>query len=232
VTVSSTPRVVFPPPPTLPSELKAVLEAERAGAAFLVFRDGEGTQRIASLGPGDRFTLGRGSGNEVVLAWDPNASRVHAALERVGGVWTLVDHGLSRNGSWVNGERIAGRRRLLDGDVVRVGDTTLHFRAPDVDAGEATVPDTTGYVPPELTPMQRRVLVALARPAGPPPRPDRRPRTRRSPPSSSCRSTGSRRTSAPSSRSSAWRGSRRTRSASPSCARGSPPAPSPAPRSS
>ncbi len=166
MTVSSTPRVVFPPPPTSPSELKAVLEAERAGAAFLVFRDGEGTQRIASLGPGDRFTLGRGSGNEVVLAWDPNASRVHAALERVGGVWTLVDDGLSRNGSWVNGERIAGRRRLLDGDVVRVGDTTIHFRAPDVDAGEATVPDTTGYVPPELTPMQRRVLVALARPCG------------------------------------------------------------------
>ncbi len=118
MTVSSTPRAVFPSPPTSPPELKAVLEARRAGAAFLVFRDGEGAQRIAALGPSDRLTIGRGPGNEVALAWDPNASRVHAALERVGGVWTLVDDGMSRNGSWVNGARVDGRRRLAAADVV------------------------------------------------------------------------------------------------------------------
>jgi len=166
VTVPYTVRAELPSPPTSPTELKAVLEAQRAGVAFLVLRDGEGVQRIVTLGPSDHLTIGRGPGNEVALAWDPNASRVHAALERVGGVWTLVDDGMSRNGSWVNGARVDGRRRLAAADVVRIGDTALTFHAPDEEAGEATVPDATGHPPPELTPMQRRVLVALARPCG------------------------------------------------------------------
>lgn len=157
---------MHPSPPTSPTELKAVIDAERAGAAFFVLRDGEGAQRITTLGPADRLMIGRGPANDVVLAWDPNASRLHATLERVGGVWTLVDDGLSRNGSWVNGVRLVGRRRLVEGDVVRIGDTTLTFHAGDEEAGDATVPDDAGYAPPELTPMQRRVLVALARPCG------------------------------------------------------------------
>ena len=37
---------------------------------------------------------------------------MHAALERVGDAWALIDDGLSHNGTWVNGERLIGRRRL------------------------------------------------------------------------------------------------------------------------
>ena len=55
---------------------------------------------------------------------------MHAALERLGGEWTVVDDGLSRNGTYVNGERVTARRRLHDGDVVRVGGTAIAFRAP------------------------------------------------------------------------------------------------------
>ena len=33
---------------------------------------------------------------------------MHAELERVGEEWTLADDGLSRNGSFVNGERVVG----------------------------------------------------------------------------------------------------------------------------
>ena len=50
-------------------------------------------------------------------------------LERVGGAWTLVDDGLSRNGSCVNGRRVHGRRRLDDGDAIVVGRTQLVFVA-------------------------------------------------------------------------------------------------------
>ena len=41
-----------------------------------------------------------------------------------------ADDGLSRNGTWVNEERVTARRRLRDGDVVRVGGTSLAFCAP------------------------------------------------------------------------------------------------------
>jgi pSer/pThr/pTyr-binding forkhead associated (FHA) protein len=33
----------------------------------------------------------------------------------------------STNGTFVNGERLDGRQRLRDGDVVQIGDTELRF---------------------------------------------------------------------------------------------------------
>ena len=47
-----------------------------------------------------------GPRNEVALDWDSEVSRVHAALERAGEEWTLVDDGLSHNGTYVGGERV------------------------------------------------------------------------------------------------------------------------------
>ena len=51
-----------------------------------------------------KITIGRRPSNEVVLDWDSEISRVHAALERLGDAWTVVDDGLSRNGSYLNGD--------------------------------------------------------------------------------------------------------------------------------
>src|SRR4051812_14976206 len=91
-----------------PAELKARLEAERRGAPFLLFHDGAGCQVIHELtGPGD-VSIGRGAGCDVELGWDREVSRLHAQLEPAGGQWLLVDDGISRNGSFVNGERVAG----------------------------------------------------------------------------------------------------------------------------
>ncbi len=75
----------------------------------------------------------------------------------------LVDDGLSRNGSVVNGERLRQRRRLIDGDVMRFGDTSVVFRAPQV-ADRQTVTRLAGTEEIRLTQSQRRVLVALCRP--------------------------------------------------------------------
>ena len=128
---------------------------------FLIFRDGEGVQRTLVLDESTvRVTVGRAPGAGLSLSWDDEVSRVHAELERVGGEWTVVDEGLSRNGTFVNGARVAGRVRLRSGDVMRFGSTHVAFRAP---AGELR--ETAGEdEPPTLTGAQRRVLVALCRP--------------------------------------------------------------------
>ena len=60
---------------------------------------------------------------------------MHALLERLHDEWSVVDDGGSRNGSFVNGERLSGRRRLRDADVVRVGRTLIVYRAPEGDVG-------------------------------------------------------------------------------------------------
>jgi pSer/pThr/pTyr-binding forkhead associated (FHA) protein len=149
-----------------PSELQDRLRADDRGRPYLVLRDGADHQVLVDLDGTQRLTVGRSAAADVTLAWDERVSRIHAALERVGAAWAIVDDGLSRNGTWVNGERLVGRRRLTDGDTVRVGDTVLAFRAPD--PGTATGPTrSVAGAPPTadvLTPAQRRVLLALCRP--------------------------------------------------------------------
>jgi pSer/pThr/pTyr-binding forkhead associated (FHA) protein len=146
-----------------PAELKAQLEAERRGVPFLLYRDEAGSQVIGVMDR-ERLTVGRSPDCDVCLAWDGDASRIHAELERIGGVWTVADDGLSRNGTYVNGERVSGRRRLRDDDSLRFGATVVRFRDPGAaDAGETNL---AGDAPPEarVTDAQRRVLVALCKP--------------------------------------------------------------------
>jgi hypothetical protein len=147
-----------------PTELQERLSAERAGGPFLVLRDGDGRQRLRHL-QGERLSVGRGEGNDVPLPWDSEVSRLHAELECIAGEWTIVDDGLSRNGTYVNGIRISGRARLRDGDTVRIGRTALGFRSPDAEeTEERTVIAGAPVALADLPPTQRAVLVALARP--------------------------------------------------------------------
>jgi pSer/pThr/pTyr-binding forkhead associated (FHA) protein len=71
-------------------------------------------------------TIGRSDDNVVVLDGDDYASGHHARIESgLDGTW-LIDLG-STNGTYVNAERIEGRRKLRNGDLVQVGDTELRF---------------------------------------------------------------------------------------------------------
>jgi DNA-binding CsgD family transcriptional regulator len=144
-----------------PSELAERLRAERGGAPFLLHLDGEGRQRIVDLEGADRLSIGRQATADVPLAWDSEVSRLHAVLERVAGRWTLCDDGLSRNGSFVNGERVSGRRVLADGDAITVGRTLLVYRSAQPAEPATTTATTTHLTPPELTAAQLRVLGAL-----------------------------------------------------------------------
>ncbi len=147
-----------------PADLKARLEADRSGLPYLLYRPHEDQQRIVALGPAlERITIGRQEACDVALPEDPSVSRVHAVLERIGAEWTLVDDGSSRNGSFVNGQRVHGRQRLRDGDLVRVGDTLIAFRFTTRDGTSAdTVPALSAQI--AISAAQRRVLVALCRP--------------------------------------------------------------------
>ncbi len=148
-------------------ELKAQIEAERAGRPFLVFRDGDDLQRIVVIEEGaSELWVGRGGSADVRLDWDEEVSALHAQIEIVRDECTLRDDGLSRNGSFVNDERLHGRRLLRDGDRLRFGRTPVLFRRP---AESGAAPDATvvaGEIPTAATvsPGQRRVLVALCRP--------------------------------------------------------------------
>jgi hypothetical protein len=85
------------------------------------------------LKEGDEFsvdsaplTIGRGGQNDVAIDGDEFASARHVRFEpRRDGVW-VQDLG-STNGTYVNGIRIDGARRLAPGDVIRVGETDLRF---------------------------------------------------------------------------------------------------------
>jgi hypothetical protein len=143
-------------------ELKERIESERRGAPFIVYRNPEGGQVVRVL-DADRVTVGRSETADVSLELDAKVSRVHAQLERMDEDWILVDDGLSRNGSFVNGERVIGRRRLRDGDALRFGASMVLFRSP-AQTFEETAPTADELTASDVTPAQRRVLLALCRP--------------------------------------------------------------------
>lgn len=116
---------------------------------------------------GLRVTLGKASTNAVSLEHDETVSRLHAVLENLGFAWSIRDLG-SRNGTYLNGERITAERVLRSGDEVRVGKSRLLFWEVR-DSGEGKLDEETMTaqpleLPPRLTPRELDVLVVLCRP--------------------------------------------------------------------
>jgi pSer/pThr/pTyr-binding forkhead associated (FHA) protein len=106
-------------------------------------------------------TIGRGHDTLLRLADDVEVSRLHAVIEKVASGWSIRDLG-SRNGTFVNGERILGERVLRPDDEIRVGGVRLFFRAEDV-AGSLTMTRSLSRAP-ALTRREQAVLQALCRP--------------------------------------------------------------------
>ncbi|GLU49560.1 FHA domain-containing protein [Nocardiopsis ansamitocini] len=107
-------------------------------------------------------TVGRGGGADIHLT-DPSVSQLHAEFIRRGPYVYVVDLGLSRNGTRVNGRPIA-RRVLEEGDVVsfgaarcKIGGLIQEELNPDVELRRGAAP--------ELTRRELDVLTALCRPA-------------------------------------------------------------------
>jgi DNA-binding CsgD family transcriptional regulator len=147
-----------------PVELRERLEAERSGAPFLVYRGEDGGQRLVGLLDRSEVTIGRECDCDICIDWDPLVSGLHVEIRGAGGRWLLVDDGLSRNGTYLNEQRVVGRKRLRDLDEVRVGGVVLVFRDPGRGRRTSTAIELEPALPPQLSPAQHRVLVALCRP--------------------------------------------------------------------
>lgn len=156
---------------------------QREDRAFLVYKDAAQRQHVRAIDAlGSPLTIGRDVSADIALPWDEKVSRKHARLEMVGedpaADWMLVDEGFSRNGSFVNGGRVQGRRRLSDGDTLSFGSTAMVFRvtanAQDVRELTDEQPATSGrsdtimmsiaVTRGSLSDSQYRVLSVLARP--------------------------------------------------------------------
>jgi pSer/pThr/pTyr-binding forkhead associated (FHA) protein len=118
----------------------------------------EGTRDRVAL-RGERVTIGQTPANDVALSFDHTVSRVHAVLELVASRWCVRDLS-SRNGTFVNGERIFNERPLHDGDEIRVGTVRIVAHLPAM-RDDATIGVDRG---PTLTRREHEVLVALCRP--------------------------------------------------------------------
>jgi pSer/pThr/pTyr-binding forkhead associated (FHA) protein len=107
---------------------------------------------------GDQLTIGRDSTNDLVIN-DAEISRRHARLTFQGGKYVLEDLG-STNGTFVNGQRLAGPRVLKAGEVVSFGEQIiLVFEVTNVDVGATVVSPRAAAVP------------SASRPVTPPPTP-------------------------------------------------------------
>lgn len=146
-----------------PAEIQRTLAAEHGGVPFLAWRDGAGVLCIHTLDAHRRLTIGRRASNDIVLE-DGRVSRVHAELEPLGEDWAIDDGGLSRNGTFVGNRRVTGRRRLADRDVLHLGATAIEYRRPAAGSTIFTAPASSMPDIGILTPKQRAVLAALARP--------------------------------------------------------------------
>jgi DNA-binding transcriptional ArsR family regulator len=148
-----------------PGSATRLIRARTGGVSFgpmtshLEVQGPEGVQLVAL--EGDRLSIGKDTSNAVAIAWDTTVSRVHALLERVGPGWALRDMS-SRNGTYVNGERIWTERPLHPRDEIRVGETRIVFRSDQL-GDEGLITDTP-TAPPEITRRERDVLIALCRP--------------------------------------------------------------------
>jgi FHA domain len=120
----------------------------------------EDSGEVVSL-RGEVTTVGRGRGVDIRLD-DPSVSRLHAELVRRGPYVYVVDLGLSRNGTRVNGRPIA-RRVLSEGDVLSFGTARCRIGGlPQEDLEEAELRRAAA---PDLTRREVDVLTALCRPA-------------------------------------------------------------------
>ncbi len=114
---------------------------------------------VFPLGP-NGATMGRGkqAGNSIVLASDTMISKRHARIDLQSDRFVLRDEN-STNGTFVVSEGVSGEvpvvsggpgRVLRDGDQIRLGETTLLFRASD--SANANAANTPSYSAPVSQP--------------------------------------------------------------------------------
>jgi predicted component of type VI protein secretion system len=137
----------------------------------LIMRSGPTPGAIFPL-EGDQLNIGRDSTNEVTIN-DAEISRRHARLTFQGGKYVLEDLG-STNGTFVNGQRLAGPRVLKAGEVVSFGEQiVLVFEVVTNDPGATMISPRAAAIPsvsrPAVAPPPQPADYVGSVPASPPP---------------------------------------------------------------
>ena len=137
-----------PAPPAALPELEPEPELDDAppGALRLVVRGGLGRGRTLIVE--DEIVVGRLSTLDGALAPDHSISRRHARITRAKDGAFAVEDEHSRNGTFVNGERLEGRRVLRTGDQLKIGSTVFEATAPEAGARiAASLPESPAAAP-------------------------------------------------------------------------------------
>jgi pSer/pThr/pTyr-binding forkhead associated (FHA) protein len=153
---------------------------EAAPLASLLFRSGGFKGRRLPIKV-PVVNIGRGDYNDIVIG-DPSVSTMHAKLQRREAIWILTDLG-STNGTFVEGERLAGEMPLSPGTTLRFGDVIALFEPLDdkVPAGRTGSTRLMGRFEaeepaaglrqeterPRPRPPRRPIRMATPRPKGP-----------------------------------------------------------------
>lgn len=104
--------------------------------------------------------IGKGPRNDVVMA-DAAVSAAHAIIRGEGEKYTITDIG-SRNGTFVNGERLSEARQLHHGDVIGMGLSKLTFRFTDYTETGAVELDKVSTAGKRTVPPLTQASLALA----------------------------------------------------------------------
>ncbi len=134
------------------SELAAAISTKKAGASSAGMING----RLVSLTDGREYAIGAGRaviGRDAecdVVIESKSVSRKHAEIMGTDKGYLLVD--LSTNGTFVNGEKIAGQKVLARADVIRVGDADLRFYADPPKGGQPGAQPSSAAAAPAPAP--------------------------------------------------------------------------------
>lgn len=114
---------------------------------------------------GDQLVIGRDASNSIAIN-DPEISRKHSRLSFQGGKYVIEDLG-STNGTFVNGQRLAGPAVLKPGDVVSLGEQiVLMYDAITYDPG-ATIASPRAARIAAAPALQQPVIQPVAQPIPP-----------------------------------------------------------------
>lgn len=144
------------------NDLAAAIASKKSGPSSAGMVNG----RLVSLTDGREYAIGAGRaviGRDAecdVVVESKSVSRKHAEIMGTDKGYLLVD--LSTNGTYVNGEKIAGQRVLARADVIRVGDADLRFYADPPKGGGPPAPQAA---PPTPTPTPTPAPVPAPAPA-------------------------------------------------------------------
>jgi serine phosphatase RsbU (regulator of sigma subunit)/pSer/pThr/pTyr-binding forkhead associated (FHA) protein len=121
----------------------------------LLVRAPDGTSRTLKL-ENARVAVGRASACELCFPDDIGLSRNHLAFEPAGDGWNVLDSA-SKNGTYVNGERLNGPYTLKPGDRVTAGHLTIEY----LEGREAAPQHTVVFIDEKSEPVGSTVVTSL-----------------------------------------------------------------------